>query len=474
MSEDKAILRNRTIERAALKVISKGLPSSKRLLARLDESFFGNTVNLHVYRRIKNQIQRTHEIPSWRSLQHDPSFDDTVKTALISYKEDIQVSRKVCDEIFDQLATYRRRRLIDKISRTGNEGLLQKRDDQQILDQISQDLIQARANKKQKARLALGANSNYKSRMEKIMSGEAIPVWPTGLREFDERGGGIAVGSLILIGGPTGFGKTALMQTIDNNFADFGLRVGEISLEMDDDEVLLRRMSSICSVPQDKILRNQLTPKEKEHIRVTMDAKIKAWGRKDSGVFVHTPDSITMEGVIAETEAYDYHVVSIDYISLMEGMGGKDFWQKLQEGCRLGKLDAKRRKGITIILVQTSKEDELRLSTLMMTHADYAMFIKYSPDSDEEDFVDITMPKARKIKKTPFTVGKDLAYARFINYDKEKPEKVTGPGRKVTTDKPIRTQGGQKTAQAGQKSPQIERSQIDDEIESYFADKDNF
>jgi effector-binding domain-containing protein len=158
----------------------------------------------------------------------------------------------------------------------------------------------------------------------------------------------------------------------------------------------------------------------------------------------------------------------------MEGMGGKDFWQKLQEGCRLGKLDAKRRKGITIILVQTSKEDELRLSTLMMTHADYAMFIKYSPDSDEEDFVDITMPKARKIKKTPFTVGKDLAYARFINYDKEKPEKVTGPGRKVTTDKPIRTQGGQKTAQAGQKSPQIERSQIDDEIESYFADKDNF
>lgn len=471
---EKTILRNRTIERHALKVISRGLPSSKRLLTRLDDSFFGNQANLLVFRRIKTQVKKTNEIPSWRALQHDPSFDATVKAALTSFTDNVDVSKKVCDELYDQLGTYRRRRIIDKISRTANEGLLQNKDPDTLISEISNDILQARSNKSRKAVLALGKNARYKTRMEKIMSGEAIPVWPTGLREFDERGGGIAVGSLVLIGGPTGFGKTALMQTIDNNFADFGLRVGEISLEMDEDEVLLRRMSSICSVPQDRILRNQLTPKEKEHIRVTMDEKIKAWSRKESGVFIHTPDSITMEGVIAETEPYDYNVVSLDYISLVEGMGGSDFWQKLAEGCRIGKLDAKRRKGITIILVQTSKEDELRLSSLMMTHADYAMFIKYSAEGDEEDFVDVTMPKARKIKKTPFTLGKDLAHARFINYDKEKPLSATG--KKVTTDKPVRVQGGQGTRNPNQvqKQQTPQRSEIDDEIEAYFSDKESF
>lgn len=467
---DKAIIRNRNVERSALKAISKGLPSSKSLLNRLDDTFFDNDVNKVVFKRIRQQLQTKNEIPSWRALTHDPSFNDATRTALQGFTEDVTVNKKICGEIFDQLYVFRRRRIIDSISRKANEGLLQGKDEEMILAELSNQMAQARARKNREKPLALGKGALYKDTMEKVLSGEAIPLWPTGFEDFDARGGGIAVGSLVLIGGYTGGGKSNLLQTLSVNFADYGLRVGEISLEMDQPEVLLRRMSAISNIPQDRILKNQLTDKEKDHIRKSMADRVNAWARKGSGVYTHTPShGLDMPGAIAEVESYGYDVVGLDYISLLEGLSGNNFWQILGECCRLGKLDAKSRNGIFIILIQTSKEDEARLSSFMMTHADYAMFIKYSPDSDNEDFAEISMPKARKIKKTPFVLGKDFTHGRFTNYKGDYKPGDDKP-KKVTT---TRVQGGQ-----GQQKPQGQRRQdvaepsidVDPDTEAYFAD----
>lgn len=472
---DKPITRNRTVERAALKAISKGLPSSKNLLTRLDESFFGNDVNKIVFKRIKQQLQIKNEIPSWRALTQDPSFSDATKAALQGFTDNVVVNKQTCGEIFDNLYTYRRRRIIDHMSRVANEGLLQGKDEETILAEIANQVALARARKNREKPLALGKGSQYKETMEKVLSGEAIPLWPTGFKDFDERGGGIAVGSLVLLGGYTGGGKSNLLQTLSVNFADYGLRVGEISLEMDQPEVLLRRMSAISNIPQDRILKNQLTEKEKDHIRKSMADRVQTWAKKGSGVYTHTPShGLTMTGAIQEVEAYGYDVVGLDYISLLEGLDGKDFWRILGECCRLGKLDAKARNGIFIILIQTNKEDEAKLSSFMMTHADYAMFIKYSPDGDNEDFAEIGMPKARKIKKTPFVLGKDFAHGRFTNYtgDYKPGDRETNAGEKpkrVTTQS-VRVQGGQGQKRVDVAEPSIE---IDPETEAYFANMDD-
>ncbi|MDZ4768387.1 MAG: replicative DNA helicase [Chloroflexota bacterium] len=71
---------------------------------------------------------------------------------------------------------------------------------------------------------------------------------PTGLKDLDGLIGGLAPGNLMILSGRPGMGKSALLATIIVNLLKAGARVGLLTLEMADTEIVGRILSNFSSV----------------------------------------------------------------------------------------------------------------------------------------------------------------------------------------------------------------------------------
>src|SRR6185437_11710715 len=87
----------------------------------------------------------------------------------------------------------------------------------------------------------------------------AEPGLKTGYPDLDDALGGLRPGELIVVGARPGGGKSLLGLCIADHVAtDLNLPVLFASLEMSNEELTQRRISSITRVPLDHIVRHQL------------------------------------------------------------------------------------------------------------------------------------------------------------------------------------------------------------------------
>ena len=102
--------------------------------------------------------------------------------------------------------------------------------------------------------------------LKRFMEDETTRGVSTGWRSLDNLTNGWQAGSLIVIGGLPGMGKTSITVGTTLASAKAGNSTGVVSLEMDAENLLARYWASESSVPIDTIIRKQGTDEQKREI----------------------------------------------------------------------------------------------------------------------------------------------------------------------------------------------------------------
>ena len=149
---------------------------------------------------------------------------------------------------------------------------------------------------------------------------------PTGLRDLDRRlGGGLGAGQLVVIAGRPSMGKSILAQTIAANVAGGGGAVVMFSLEMTNDEIAERLLSSAARVDIQRLKQKMRASKQAslDDGQVEAYAKLQQAANKhlDLPLFVDQTSSPTPLDIRARSRRiqrqYGLSLVVIDYLQLM-------------------------------------------------------------------------------------------------------------------------------------------------------------
>jgi replicative DNA helicase len=96
--------------------------------------------------------------------------------------------------------------------------------------------------------------------------GETVSLGvPTGLRELDERINGLLKGTVTIVGGVSGMGKTSFLLTVALNASRLGARVLFVPLERDREWVINRLTAMETGISRSRINKGDLTKQEWMH-----------------------------------------------------------------------------------------------------------------------------------------------------------------------------------------------------------------
>lgn len=413
---------------------------------------------------------------SWKALIYDSSLPDSVRDALRAHKTKIIVNRKVANDLFEQLYVYRRRRIMENVSRHINEKQLEEGyDEEQLIDEVSQMISRARLKRTQEKPLVFGKKSNWKETLEKIRAGEVLKVIPTGFSVWDDVNGGLAASTVTLLTGFTGSMKSTLAEVLAVNFATQGVRVGKMSLEMSQAEDLIVRAARAARVDRTEILKAKgLSGKEWDRIERKLDALNENIASLGGCIETHTPaDGITKDELFLTMEPHGYQVLMIDYVSLVKDMMDSDkFWMKLMQFTGMAKIFARRTNTRVIILVQATEENKIKLSTNMANDADVIWSIRYDEDFRSSEFMDIMNPKTRGQKAMNFPLRKEPSYANIFDVTEEELQQFKNDQQLGKLDvKNKRPRKGENEVERIQTRGKKEgKSREDVELEEYFSE----
>jgi intein/homing endonuclease/archaellum biogenesis ATPase FlaH len=164
--------------------------------------------------------------------------------------------------------------------------------------------------------------------------------------------------------------NTALTLKLQSNFADSGAKTCIVSLEMTEDEVMVRNLSRYSKVELHKIIDpKNLSTKDRSKVKDAYKARVRHLKARGASETIHTPqDDMTLEDILFILKSYAYDVIIIDYISLLKNAGGDDAWQKLGDIARFAKVFAKNNGCIVVLLAQVSPEGMIRYSRAVEEH----------------------------------------------------------------------------------------------------------
>ncbi len=185
----------------------------------------------------------------------------------------------------------------------------------------------------------------------------------TGFRRFDRLTNGLHGGELIVLAARPGVGKSALAMNIVEHVAKQGKTVAVFSLEMSNQQLIERLLSSMSTVPLEYIKSGQLPggAADISKLRVaqeTICSTMNLYGNDYANI---QPAEITSQCRRLKAQK-GLDLVVIDYIQLMSGTGRKDGnrQQEVAEISRALKLLAKDLNIPVIALSQLKRDAEIR------------------------------------------------------------------------------------------------------------------
>ena len=198
----------------------------------------------------------------------------------------------------------------------------------------------------------------------------------TGLRDLDNRMGGLQASDLIVLAGRPGMGKTSLATNIAFNIAEAyvpaqqadgsfkaanGGVIGFFSLEMSSEQLATRIISEQAEVPSSKIRRGDLTEADFEKLVACTQTLQKI------PLYIDQTGGISIAQLAARARRLKRQrgldVIVIDYIQLMQGSSAKASQNRVQEITEIttGLKALAKELGVPIIaLSQLSRQVESR------------------------------------------------------------------------------------------------------------------
>lgn len=386
--------------------------SANVLLGLCNENHFQTTAGKAAFRRITTIMRNTGNRPDYDTLCHDTKLPERVRAKLRKAAKLRVRSKKRASAIARQLNNFRRIRIVHEMHREGVEALKGETIDvDEMLANISLKVMEAASTGERETLFNYGDNNNTRRVLKDYLKGTATRFIPTGFDSFDRRSAGIPLGGLFLIAANTGGGKSTLAQVLAHNWAKQGYRTCIVGLEMNETEMMMRRMSYLTKIPLERMLRPaDLTRKEVKKLtrawrEYTSDLK------KRGSVETHMiPDEdLTIEEVLFRLKPFSYPVIIIDYINLLKGASTDDQWRKLSDIARFCKRFAEANRCIVVILAQLSEEGIIRYSKGMKEHASNMWTFVRDKASKEAGMIYVQQQKNRNQPDYNFYLAEDYS-----------------------------------------------------------------
>ena len=245
-------------------------------------------------------------------------------------------------------------------------------------------------------------------KIEKRQGGNGITGLSTGFYDIDNSTAGLQPSDLIVIAGRPSMGKTALAMNMVSNIASSGVPVGVFSLEMSDDQLTERMISSCSSVSSGRIRTGHLSDSNWGDIS-------KAAGRL-AGMQIHIDDSPAL--VVSEIRRrarrwkmrHNIGLIVVDYMQLAKSAKARGREQEISDISQQLKATAKELKIPVIAIAQLNRDlekrpdkrpmcSDLRDSGQIEQDADLIMFVYrdeiYNKNTEDKGIAEVIIGKQR-------------------------------------------------------------------------------
>lgn len=349
--------------------------ASQFLLSKLAVEHFATGIGRAAFQRIQRYLKKDSAPPDWDELVTDPGLDQSVRDALVDCELTPVESKKSTAKLFERIEEYRKLRMLVEVGKTLEKNL--KSPDPIDTDKLITEIQNKTAgiNRTVSYKMVhIGQNSNVRKHIRRLLSGTAIHYIPTGFEGFDSVNRGIPDGACWIIGGETGAGKSILVGQIANNMAQYGAKVAFVPLEMSNDEVLQRDLSRKGNANMTDLLdpQNKLSKKQRQEIEERFMAHDERTARRGGRIsYVEFDADVSLETALATLKPFEYDVIIIDYIGLLEGLSGDDQWRAMTNASRYAKIWAKTNKCRVVLAAQLSEEGLLRYARGIKENASF-------------------------------------------------------------------------------------------------------
>lgn len=379
---------------------------SQTLIAKLDQTYFATEIAREAFKLCLKSLRKQSAVPDWDDLITSPQLEDSIREELEQCELSPAKGKKNTLKVINRLNEYRKWRLLAKIGKHA-EQLLSSTEPVNLDDEyvnLSNMLANAKSSKSFKV-LRIGTNSNAMKLVDKMLAGELLHFIPTGFAGFDSINKGFSRGSFVLIGGPTGSGKSLLTSQLSTNIAMAGGKVGNVALEMNNQENLQRIVARAGEVDMTKLLDplERLKKSERDEIRERWE-KFDRRILKNGGQieYYEFDEGVTIETVTSTVQPFGLDALVIDYLGLLDGTTGDDQWRQLGNAARYCHIWGQANDCTTIGVAQVTEDGMLRYSKQMAEHAKYFWHWKMDEQSKATGIYEIMQGKARQASDHSF------------------------------------------------------------------------
>ena len=411
-----------SLELRVIKTLTKSSnqKESALLFSRIKEDCFQTTAGQQCFARIMTLLRERSELVSWGELCVDPVLNELVREKLTRFEEKAIPVEKI-DRAVEVLHKYRRGRAFLKMSNHLVSSLQAKSlDVEKLTEDVTKMLLDARSNAAnvQDWFVDIGGDSKKDIReAKKLLINDEKRLIPTGIKAFDSRSGGIPRGSLFLLGGNTGSGKTIVVSQLSENMAKNGGRVCVVPLEMKNTEMLRRQLTRTADLELTRLANPKTLSSMEKDQAIERFRKMREKIKRMNGLLsLFSPEEdMTAEEILILVQTKDYDVVIIDLVTMLKGVDGDDQWRAMRNVTRFCKRYAAIHDIVIVLVCQISDEGMVRYSKGMVEDSSNAWFFRATAQSRETGVVWIDQPKARESETFKFPIVID--YPRMVVRD---------------------------------------------------------
>ena len=299
-----------------------------------------------------------------------------------------------------------------KIIKAANEMLLHVYEEgaatEKILNDTQDKLLNINNYKFSEVSTAAQVVADACKNIEKnFKNGGGLTGLTTGLKSLDRKIEGLGPGDYVVIAARPSMGKTAIMLTITENTVKQDKSVMVFSLEMTNEKLMNRMLSSLTKIPLSRLKTGKITPDEWELISkcAAVISNQKIYFDDKAGL---TVNEIRSKAKKIKSQ-YGLDLIVLDYIGKIEGKG-ENRTQELSKISNKLKDLGKELKIPIIVLSQLSRACEartdhrpilsdLRESGAIEQDADITMFLYrdeyYHPETEDKDILEVIFAKNR-------------------------------------------------------------------------------
>ena len=388
---------------------------------KVNKDDFYNSKHQVIYENIKNSYVKNDNIDVLLLIDELKNNNELDKVGGASYITEVSsslLSYSNIDIYIAKLKEYSKKRKLVEISKNIISDIDKEADD--ILSDVTTSLNGIIGKESEENALEQG-DSYIKRLVERIESKEEAFI-KTGIWTLDDKINGFNKGDLVTIFAFSGTGKTTLATQIAANNIKAKKRVLFFSLEMTEDQIRDRIISSMTSIPGLK-LRNAKLLNEEDITNIT---KANTLLQYNNALNVCRRDNLSdiISKIQYEVLKNDIDVVFIDYINLINIPGyKKEEYNRVSECTRALKSLALTINKPIVILAQGKQEQADKLKNSSLTADEKVSVNDIAGGSSIFRDSDIVLGIYRNVELDNDAVLKQLKKDNTIDYNSSNPDK---------------------------------------------------